>query len=44
MAANEASNQAVPHRREWAAYDAVLGKRVSNHFRIDREGKKKQLL
>ena len=44
MAANEVSNQAVPHRREWAAYDAVSGEHVSNHVRIDREGKKKQLL
>ena len=44
VADKEISSQAQSRRREWAAYDAVSGEHVSNHVRIDREGKKKQLL
>ena len=42
-AATEASSQALAHRREWAAYDAVSGKYVSNHVRIDREWEEKRV-
>ena len=38
-----ASNQALPHRREWAAYDALSGEHISNHVRIDKEGEEKRV-